>query len=47
MCMNIFAYVSVPHTYLVPVEDQKGIRSMGLELLPCGCWELNPGLLEE
>lgn len=32
-----FACMSVPHTDLMPVDDQKDIRSMGLELLPCGC----------
>lgn len=45
-------YVCVPHACLVPTEARRKHRvpltgiTDGCEPL-CGCWELNPGLLEE
>jgi hypothetical protein len=46
-------YVCAPHTCLVFTEARSellGPLGQGLEEvceLPCGCWELNPGPLEE
>ena len=38
--------------FLVPKGSEEGIRSRGTEVTEscepsCGCWELNPGLLQE
>ena len=41
--------ISVNHMYAVP-KDGVGSPGTGVTsscLLPCGCWELNPGPLEQ
>lgn len=52
-------YVYAPHAYLVPKEVDRDVGPLGSDELemtqfithswepPCGCWELNLGLLEE
>ena len=42
--------LSTPHVYLQRPEEgdrSPGTRVMDSCEIPCGCWELNPGLLEE
>jgi hypothetical protein len=51
--MNVLsACVSVYHVFIVLVETRRGIASPGTGVtdsceLPCECWELNLGPLEE
>lgn len=50
MCV-LFVCVSVPHAYVCPQKLEEGmgcLRTADINWeLPCGCWELNIGPLEE
>lgn len=52
LCVNICVYVCVPLVCQVPLEARKVVEARGIGTidhceLPCGCRELNSGLLEE
>ena len=52
--LPVCVYVYMPYVYLVPMEVRRGpwIPLLGVAItgsceLPCECWDLNPGPLEE
>ena len=54
MCMGVLSdCVSVYNVHVChPQRLEEGVRSVSISIidgceLPCGCWDLNPGLLEE
>lgn len=52
MCMNVCLYVCTLCIYLVPLKARKCVgtprpRVTDVYELPCGCWEPNPGPLQD
>jgi hypothetical protein len=39
--------VCIPYACLLPMEVRSVSDALELELLMCGCWDLNPGSLQE